>query len=139
MYDVEISHATLSEIIERVIPQVKEWQNRPLESLYIIVWPDAMHYKVRDGCRVVMRVVFNVLGVNRHGYKDLIAMYISESEGANFWLSVLTDLKSRGGKDILIASTDNLTGFSKAILASFPESEPGRDSKLHHSSNSKFA
>ncbi|WP_149240180.1 IS256 family transposase [Dyadobacter sp. 32] len=123
MYDVEISHATLSEITERVIPQVKEWQSRPLESLYTIVWLDAMHYKVRDGGRVVTRAVYNVLGVNRHGYKDLIGMYISESEGANFWLSVLTDLKSRGVKDILIACTDNLTGFSEAILASFPDSE----------------
>lgn len=123
MYDVEISHATLSEITERVIPQVKEWQSRPLESLYTIVWLDAMHYKVRDGGRVVTRAVYNVLGVNRDGYKDLIGMYISESEGANFWLSVLTDLKSRGVRDILIACTDNLTGFSEAILASFPESE----------------
>lgn len=123
MYDVEISHATLSEITERVIPQVKEWQSRPLESLYTIVWLDAMHYKVRDGGRVVTRAVYNVLGVNRDGYKDLIGMYISESEGANFWLSVLTDLKSRGVKDILIACTDNLTGFSEAILASFPDSE----------------
>jgi putative transposase len=123
MYDVEISHATLSEITERVIPQVKEWQSRPLESLYTIVWLDAMHYKVREGGRVVTRAVYNVLGVNHHGYKDLIGMYVSESEGANFWLSVLTDLKSRGVKDILIACTDNLTGFSEAILASFPQSE----------------
>lgn len=123
MYDVEISHATLSEITERVIPQVKEWQSRPLESLYTIVWLDAMHYKVREGGRVVTRAVYNVLGVNRHGYKDLIGMYVSESEGANFWLSVLTDLKSRGVKDILIACTDNLMGFSEAILACFPQAE----------------
>lgn len=135
MYDVEISHATLSEITERVIPQVKEWQNRPLESLYTIVWLDAMHYKVRDGGRVVTRAVYNVLGVNRHGYKDLIGMYVSESEGANFWLSVLTDLKSRGVKDILIACTDNLTGFSEAILASFPQSEI-QTCIIHHIRNS---
>jgi len=123
MYDVEISHATLSEITERVIPQVKEWQNRPLESLYTIVWLDAMHYKVRDGGRVVPRAVYNVLGVNRYGYKELIGMYVSESEGSNFWLSVLTDLKSRGVNDILIACIDNLTGFSEAILSVFPGSE----------------
>lgn len=135
MYDVEISHATLSEITERVIPQVKEWQNRPLESLYTIVWLDAMHYKVRDGGRVVTRAVYNVLGVNRHGYKDLIGMYVSESEGANFWLSVLTDLKSRGVKDILIACTDNLTGFSEAILACFPQSEI-QTCIIHHIRNS---
>lgn len=123
MYDVEISHATLSEITERVIPQIKEWQSRPLESLYTIVWLDAMHYKVRDGGKVVSRAVYNVLGVNRHGYKELIGMYISESEGANFWLSVLTDLKARGVQDILIACIDNLSGFSEAILTVFPGSE----------------
>jgi putative transposase len=123
MYDMSVSHDVLSEITDRVIPQVKEWQNRNLESLYTIVWLDAMHYKVRDGGRVVSRAVYNVLGVNREGKKDLIGMYISESEGANFWLSVLTDLKSRGVKDILIACTDNLKGFSEAILSVFPQTE----------------
>lgn len=123
MYDVNISHSTLSEITERVIPQVKAWQSRPLESLYTIVWLDAMHYKVRDEGRVVSRAVYNVLAVNKEGRKELIGMYISESEGANFWLSILTDLKSRGVEDILIASIDNLTGFSEAISSIFPKVE----------------
>jgi len=123
MYDVEISAMTLSEITDRVIPQVKEWQNRPLDEVYPIVWLDAMHYKVRDGGRVVSRAVYNILAINKEGRKELIGMYISESEGANFWLSVLTDLKNRGVDDILIACTDNLNGFSEAILASFPEAE----------------
>jgi len=123
MYDVDISHDTLSEITERVIPLVKEWQNRPLEAVYPIVWLDAMHYKVRDGGKVVSRAVYNILAINAEGHKDLIGMYISESEGANFWLSVLTDIKSRGVKDILIACTDNLTGFSEAILSVFPHAE----------------
>lgn len=123
MYDVEISHSTLSEITDRVIPQVKAWQSRPLESFYTIVWLDAMHYKVRDEGRVVSRAVYNVLAVNKEGRKELIGMYISESEGANFWLSVLTDLKSRGVEDILIASIDNLTGFSEAIASIFPKVE----------------
>jgi len=123
MYDVDISHSTLSEITERVIPQVKAWQSRPLESLYTIVWLDAMHYKVRDEGRVVSRAVYNVLAVNKEGRKELIGMYISESEGANFWLSILTDLKSRGVEDILIASIDNLTGFSEAIASIFPKVE----------------
>jgi len=123
MYDVDISHDTLSEITDRVIPLVKEWQNRPLEAVYPIVWLDAMHYKVRDGGKVVSRAVYNVLALNVEGRKDLIGMYISESEGANFWLSVLTDIKSRGVKDILIACTDNLTGFSEAILGVFPQAE----------------
>ena len=123
MYDVDISHDTLSEITERVIPLVKEWQNRPLEAVYPIVWLDAMHYKVRDGGKVVSRAVYNILAINAEGHKDLIGMYISESEGANFWLSVLTDIKSCGVKDVLIACTDNLTGFSEAILSVFPQAE----------------
>lgn len=123
MYDVDISHDTLSEITDRVIPQVKEWQNRPLEAVYPIVWLDAMHYKVRDGGKVVSRAVYNILAINVEGHKDLIGMYISESEGANFWLSVLTDIKSRGVKDILIACTDNLTGFAEAILSVYPQAE----------------
>jgi transposase-like protein len=123
MYDVDISHDTLSEITDRVIPLVKEWQNRPLEAVYPIVWLDAMHYKVRDGGKVVSRAVYNILAINVEGHKDLIGMYISESEGANFWLSVLTDLKGRGAKDILIACTDNLTGFSEAILSVYPQAE----------------
>lgn len=120
MYDVEISHSTLSEITDRVIPQVKAWQGRPLESLYTIVWLDAMHYKVRDEGRVVSRAVYNVLAINKEGRKELIGMYVSESEGANFWLGVLTDLKARGVDDILIACIDNLNGFSEAISSVFP-------------------
>jgi len=123
MYDVEISAMTLSEITDRVIPQVKEWQNRPLDEVYPIVWLDAMHYKARDGGKVVSRAVYNILAINKEGRKELIGIYISESEGANFWLSVLTDLKNRGVNDVLIACTDNLKGFSEAILSIFPETE----------------
>ena len=123
MYDVEISHSTLSEITERVIPMVKEWQCRPLESMYAIVWLDAMHYKVKDGGKVVSRAVYNVLAINKDGKKELIGMYVSESEGANFWLSVLADLKARGLEDILIACIDNLNGFAEAISSVFPQVE----------------
>ena len=118
---LRISHNTLSEIIERIVPKVKEWQSRPLESMYTIVWLDAMHYKVKDGGRTESRAVYNVLAVNKDGHKELIGMYVSESEGANFWLSVLTDLKARGMKDVLIACIDNLTGFAEAISTIFPE------------------
>lgn len=120
MYDVKISHNTLGEIIERIVPKVKEWQSRPLEDMYTIVWLDAMHYKVKDGGRTETRAVYNVLAVNRYGRKELIGMYVSHSEGANFWLSVLTDLKARGMKDILIACIDNLKGFAEAIVTIFP-------------------
>jgi len=121
MYDVNISHSTLSEITERIIPKVKEWQCRPLDSIYTIVWLDAMHYKVKDEGKVSSRAVYNVLAIDKNGYKDLIGMYVSESEGANFWLSVLTDLKNRGLKDILIACIDNLNGFAEAIATIYPE------------------
>jgi transposase-like protein len=123
MYDMEISHTTLSEITDRIIPRIKEWQCRPLESMYAIVWLDAMHYKVKDGGRVVSRAVYNVLAINKEGRKELIGMYVSETEGANFWLSVLTDLKSRGLADILIACIDNLTGFAEAIATIYPKVE----------------
>jgi len=121
MYDFDISHTTLSEITERIIPKVKEWQCRPLESVYTIVWLDAMHYKVKDEGKVSSRAVYNVLAINKDGFKELIGMYVSESEGANFWLSVLTDLKNRGLKDILIACIDNLNGFAEAIATIYPE------------------
>lgn len=123
MYDTDISHATLSSITDKVIPAVKEWQSRPLEELYCILWLDAMHYKVKEDSRVVSRAVYNVLGITREGKKELLGMYISESEGANFWLSVLTDLKNRGINDVLIACIDNLKGFSEAITTIFPQTE----------------
>lgn len=123
MYDTDISHATLSGITDRIIPQVKDWQSRPLDRLYTIVWMDAMHYKVKEDHRVVSRAVYNILGIDRNGHKELLGMYVSESEGANFWLSVLTDLQNRGVEDILIACIDNLKGFPDAIASVFPQTE----------------
>lgn len=123
MYDADISHTTLSIITDRIIPVIKEWQARPLEDMYCIVWLDAMHYKVKDEGRIVARAVYHILGINKEGHKDLLGMYVSESEGANFWLSVLSDLRNRGVEDILIASIDNLNGFAEAIQSTFPKVE----------------
>lgn len=123
MYDTEISATTLSGITDRIIPQIKEWQSRPLEEVYCIVWMDAMHYKVKEDGRVTSRAVYNILGITPEGKKELLGMYISESEGANFWLSVLTDLQNRGVKDILISCIDNLKGFAEAIVSIFPQTE----------------
>lgn len=123
MYDTDISHSTLSAITDKIIPQVKEWQSRPLDELYTIVWLDAMHYKVKEDHRMVSHAVYNILGINRHGRKELLGMYVSHSEGANFWLSVLTDLQNRGVQDILIACIDNLNGFAEAINLVFAETE----------------
>lgn len=117
-----VSADTISAITDRVLPEIQSWKSRPLERVYAIVWMDAIHYKVMDDKnRPVTRAIYNVLGVDRNGYKDLLGMYISKSEGANFWLQVLTDLQTRGVKDILIACTDNLTGFSDAIKSVFAE------------------
>jgi transposase-like protein len=123
MYDTDISAATLSSITDKVIPLVKEWQVRPLEDTYCIVWLDAMHYKVKDEGKIVNRCVYNVLGINAEGRKDLLGMYVSESEGANFWLSILTNLQQRGVTDILIACIDNLKGFAEAIASIYPQTE----------------
>jgi transposase-like protein len=123
MYQMDISAATLSAITDKVIPAMNEWRNRPLESVYAFVYLDCMHYKVREGSSVVTRAVYNILGVSLSGTKDLIGMYLSESEGAKFWLSVLTDLKSRGVEDRLIACIDGLKGFPEAIATVFPKTE----------------
>ena len=123
MYDTDISHSTLSSITDKIIPEIKEWQSRSLDSLYTIDWMDEMHYKVKEDHRFVSRAVYNILGIDRNGHKHLLGMYVSENEGANFWLSVLTDLQNRGVQDILIACIDNLKGFSEAIQSVYPETE----------------
>jgi len=124
MYDSDISHTVLSEITDRIIPAIRLWQSRELEDLYTIVWLDAMYYKVKDESgHVVTRCLYNVLGIDLEGCKHLLGVYISESEGARFWLSVLTDLQQRGVKDILIACIDNLGGFEEAIGSIFPKTE----------------
>lgn len=123
MYDTKISTHVLSDITDRIVPKVKQWQSRPLEPVYCIVWLDAMHFKVREEGKVRHKALYNILGINKEGRKEILGMYISESEGANFWLQVLTDLNNRGVKDILIACTDNLTGFSEAIHSVFPKAD----------------
>ena len=123
MYDTDISHTVLSQITDRIIPDVKAWQSRPLEPLYCIVWLDAMHYKVKVDGKIQHKALYNVLGINKDGCKEILGMYLSESEGANFWLAVLTDLQQRGLEDILIACTDNLKGFTQAILSIYPKTQ----------------
>ncbi len=122
-YDTDISATTLSAITDKVIPLVKEWQQRPLEQLYCIVWLDAMYYKVKEEGRTQTRCVYNIVGINKEGKKDVLGMYVSQSEGANFWLSVINDLKLRGIEDILIACIDNLKGFDEAIRTIYPNTE----------------
>jgi transposase-like protein len=123
IYQVSISTATISAITDKIIDKVKQWQIRPLDSIYPFVWLDAIHYKIKDGGKYVSKAVYTVLGVNMDGKKDILGLYLSESEGANFWLSVLTDLNNRGLQDILIASVDGLKGFPEAIKTIFPNTE----------------
>jgi len=123
IYQVSISTATISTITDKIIDKVKAWQTRPLDSIYPFVWLDAIHYKIKDGGKYVSKAVYTVLGVNMEGKKDILGLYLSESEGANFWLSVLTDLNNRGLNDILIASVDGLKGFPEAIKTIFPKTE----------------
>ena len=123
LYGIKVSTATLSAITDKIIAGVREWQQRPLESLYPFVWLDAIHYKVKDNGRYKSKAVYTVLAVNLEGKKEILGLYLSESEGANFWLSVLTDLNNRGVEDILIASVDGLTGFPEAIATIYPDTE----------------
>jgi len=123
MYGVEISTGALTAITDKIIETVKRWQARPLESIYPVVWLDAIHYKVHENGKVLSKAVYTILGVNLEGRKDVLGLYISENEGANFWLQVLTDLANRGVEDILIACIDGLKGFPEAIEAIFPKTE----------------
>lgn len=123
MYGLEVSTGTLSAVTDKIIHTVKEWQARPLESIYPIVWLDAIHYKIRENGKVHGKAVYTILGVNLEGRKEVLGLYISENEGANFWLQVLTDLSNRGVTDILIACIDGLKGFPEAIETIFPETE----------------
>ena len=123
IYGTEISHTLLSQITDRVIPEIREWQKRALDSVYPLVFLDAMHFKVREDGTVKNKALYNVLAITIEGKKELLGMYVAESEGAKFWLQVLTDLRNRGVKDVLIACIDNLKGFYEAIETVFPKTE----------------
>ena len=123
LYGISVSTATISTITDKPIGEVKAWQCRPLDGVYPFVWLDAIHYKIRDKGRYQTKAVYTVLALNLDGKKEVLGLYLSESEGANFWLSVLTDLQDRGVEDILIASVDGLTGFPEAIASIFPDTE----------------
>lgn len=122
-YGTELSQGMLSKITDKLLPIITEWRNRPLESVYTIVFLDAMFFKTRENGKVVTKAVYNLLGINQAGQKDILGFYFAESEGAHFWLGILNDLKARGVEDILIACVDGLKGFPEAIAASFPKTE----------------
>ena len=123
MYGLQVSDGLINSITDKVIPAIREWQARPLERLYCILWMDAIHFKVRQEGQVISKAVYTVLGVNCHGEKEVMGLYLGDNESASFWMQVLADLNQRGVEDILIASIDNLKGFSEAIEAMYPKTE----------------
>jgi len=120
LYDVEVSAETVSNITNRILPLVSEWQNRPLEKTYSFIFMDAIHYKVREEKHVVVKAAYVVIGVNLDGEKEVLGIWIGANESSKFWLSVLNDLKNRGVQDVLIFCVDGLNGFKEAIGATFP-------------------
>ena len=124
LYGVEVSPTTLSAITDKVWDLVEAWQNRPLASIYAVIYLDAIHIKLRLDGKIVNTAVYTVLGVDLEGQRDVLGHWIGEgSESSNFWLSVVTDLQTRGVQDIFIACMDGLTGFKDAVLAVFPKTE----------------
>ena len=123
LYDIDISDSTISRITDKILPIVKEWQERPLEEVYAVVFMDAIHYHVRSEGRIVKRAVYIALGIDMNGKKDVLGMYVGENESAKFWLSIMNGLKNRGVEDILIACVDGLNGFPQAIEAVYPKTE----------------
>lgn len=123
LYDMDISDSTISRITDKILPIVKEWQERPLEEVYTVVFMDAIHYHVRSEGRIVKRAIYIALGIDMNGRKDVLGMYVGENESAKFWLSIMNGLKNRGVEDILIACVDGLSGFPQAIEAVYPKTE----------------
>lgn len=123
LYGIDVSPTLISNVTAKIMPMVKEWQNRPLQGVYAIVFLDAIHFKVRQDGMIQNKAAYMAIGVDMDGNKDVLGMWIGETESSKFWLSVLNELKNRGVQDILIICVDNLTGFSEAIGASFPDTE----------------
>lgn len=123
IYGLDVSDSTISRVTDKILPIAKEWQSRPLEEVYAVVFMDAIHYHVRYEGRIVKKAVYIAIGINLDGRKDVLGMWVGENESAKFWLSVLNGLKNRGVNDILIACIDGLSGFTNAIEAVFPQTE----------------
>ena len=123
IYGIEVSDTTVSRITDKILPVAKEWQQRPLEAVYAVVFLDAIHYHVRSEGQIVKKAVYIAIGIDLDGKKDVLGMWVGENESAKFWATVLNSLRNRGVEDIFIACTDNLTGFAAAIEAVFPKTE----------------
>ena len=122
-YDLDFSNGTLNAVTDKLLPELESWRERDLDPVYPIVWLDAIHYKIKENGRFVSKAIYTILALNIEGKKELLGLYLSDSEGAHYWLSVLTDLQNRGVKDILIACVDGLKGFPEAIETIYPDTE----------------
>ena len=123
IYGLECSDTTISRITDKILPVVREWQSRPLEEIYAVVFMDAIHFHVRSEGQIIKKAVYIAIGINMDGIKEVLGMWVGENESAKFWLSVMNSLKTRGVEDILIACVDGLTGFTNAIEAVYPNTE----------------
>jgi len=123
LYGLEVSPTLISNITDKLLPLIREWQNRPLQTVYAVVFLDAIHYKVKQDGQVVNKAAYMVVGIDLEGCKDVLGIWIGENESSKFWLTVLNELKSRGVEDILITCVDNLKGFSEAISACYPKTD----------------
>jgi transposase-like protein len=123
LYGVDVSPTLISNVTNRIMPVIRDWQSRPLQRAYAVVFLDAIHYKVKQEGHIVNKAVYMVIGIDLDGCKDVLGMYIGEHETSKFWLTVLNELKNRGVEDVLICCVDNLTGFSDAVTACFPQTE----------------
>ena len=121
IYGAEISPQTISNMTDRVLPVLEEWRNRMLEEIYAVVYIDGLRYKVRDNGVIKSKTVYGVIGIDLEGKKDVLGLWIGDTESAKYWLGVLTDLKNRGVKDVLIVTSDDLPGIEEAIGAVYPE------------------
>lgn len=120
IYGIEVSHTMVSNITDTILPLIKEWQYRPLQSVYPIIFIDAVHFNVKEDNRVIKKAAYIILGVTTEGFKDVLGIWIGENESAKFWLGTFNDLKNRGVKDVLIICSDGLTGIKEAISAAYP-------------------
>ncbi|MEK4339526.1 IS256 family transposase [Brevibacillus sp. FSL L8-0710] len=123
LYGIEVSPTLISNVTNKIVPMIKEWQNRPLQAVYAVVFLDAIHFKVKQDGAIVNKAAYMVIGIDLDGHKDVLGIWIGENESAKFWLHVLNELKNRGVQDILITSVDNLRGFTEAISACYPKTE----------------
>ena len=123
IYGIDVSESTVSRITDKVLPEAREWQQRPLESVYAVMFMDAIHYHVRSEGQIVKKAVYIAIGIDLSGHKDVLGMWVGENESAKYWTTVLNSLRNRGVEDVFIACTDNLTGFANAIEAVFPRAD----------------